>query len=237
MRLLVWNCRMGLGKKRQLLYELGPDVAVVSECSRDSTKACQGDGFETCWWGNNKNKGLGVVARKPWTLAPGSSPRQKWIAPVCVGGPQDFLLIAVWASAVGTVREMNYVGQTYEALIRHPKWFSGGLPLVMAGDLNSNSSLDPGRKIRQHRTVVELLDKRGIVSAYHSYFGEEQGAETRPTYYFWHREERRFHLDYIFLPRSWMERVTDLGVGSFETWRAVSDHMPVWVDLADALPR
>ena len=103
----------------------------------------------------------------------------------------------------------------------------------MGGDLNSNSSLDPGRKIRKHATVVELLGERGIVSAYHSYFREEHGAETRPTYYFWHREQRPFHLGYIFLPRSWMERVTNLGIGSFKTWRAVSDHMPVWVDMKD----
>jgi exonuclease III len=236
-RLLVWNCCMGLGKERQLLYELRPDIAVVSECSCDSMRACEADGFQTCWWGTNKNKGLGVVARKPWTLGPGRSPSQKWIAPVRVRGPEDFLLIAVWASAVGTLREMNYVGQTYEALIRHPKWFSGGCPVVMGGDLNSNSSLDPGRKIRQHRRVVELLARRGIVSAYHSYFGEEHGAETRPTYYFWHREPRPFHLDYIFLPRSWMKRVTDLGVGSFATWRRASDHMPLWVDLADVNSR
>jgi exonuclease III len=237
MRFLAWNCRMGLVKKRHLLYELHPDVAVVPECSRDSMQVCQGDGFQTCWWGSDRNKGLGVVAKKPWALEPGRSPRQKWIAPVWVRGPQDFLLIAVWACPVGTVREMNYVGQTYEALMRHRNWFSAGCPVVMGGDLNSNSSLDAGRKIRKHRTVVELLGQRGIVSAYHSYFREEHGAETRPTYYFWHRRERQFHLDYIFLPRSWMERVTDLGVGSFETWRAVSDHMPVWVDLADALPR
>jgi hypothetical protein len=143
-------------------------------------KVCQGDGFQTCWWGSHRNKGLGVVARKPWALEPGRSPRQKWIAPVRVRGPQDFLLIAVWACPVGTVREMNYVGQTYEALMRHRNWFSGGCPVV-GGDLNSNSSLDAGRRIRKHRTVVELLGQRGIVSAYHFYFRGEHGAETRPT--------------------------------------------------------
>jgi len=224
---------MGLGKKRDLLYGLQPDLAVVPECSRDTTRLCQDDGFETCWWGENKNKGLGVLARKPWTLEPGPAPRQKWIASAWVRGPQEFLLIAVWACPVGTRREFNYVGQTYEALVRHPRWFAHGCPVVLCGDLNSNTSLDPGRKIRKHSAVVDLLVRKGLVSAYHTFFSEDHGAETRPTYYFWHRQERQFHLDYIFLPCRWMERVTDVRVGAFTTWKRASDHMPLCVDLAD----
>jgi exonuclease III len=225
---------MGLAKKRDLLYGLQPDLAVVPECSRATMRLCQEEGFETCWWGKNQNKGLGVIARKPWTLKPGPTPRQKWIASAWVRGPQEFLLIAVWACPIGRVREFNYVGQTYEALIRHPRWFADGRPVVVCGDFNSNTSLDPGRKIRKHSAVVDLLVRKGIVSAYHSFFSEQHGAETRPTYYFWHRQERPFHLDYIFLPCSWMELVTDVRVGAFPAWRGSSDHMPVWVDLADS---
>jgi exonuclease III len=225
---------MGLAKKRDLLYGLQPDLAVVPECSRATMRLCQEEGFETCWWGKNQNKGLGVIARKPWTLKPGPTPRQKWIASAWVRGPQEFLLIAVWACPIGRVREFNYVGQTYEALIRHPRWFADGRPVVVCGDFNSNTSLDPGRKIRKHSAVVDLLVRKGIVSAYHSFFSEQHGAETRPTYYFWHRQERPFHLDYIFLPCSWMELVTDVKVGAFPAWRGSSDHMPVWVDLADS---
>jgi exonuclease III len=225
---------MGLGKKRELLYALKPDLAVVPECSRDAMRVCQEDGFETCWWGKNRNKGLGVLARKPWKLQPGPEPRQKWIASAWVRAPQDFLLIAVWACPVGTVREFNYVGQTYEALVRHPGWFGRGGPVVLCGDFNSNTSLDSGRRIRKHSAIVDRLCRKGVVSAYHTFFSENHGAETQPTYYFWHRQERQFHLDYIFLPGSWMERVTDVKVGAFKAWKGASDHMPVWVDLADS---
>jgi exonuclease III len=225
---------MGLGKKRNLLYRLQPDLAVVPECSRDTMRLCREDGFDTSWWGENKNKGLGVLARKPWTLEPGPAPRQKWIASTWVRGPQQFLLIAVWACPVGTVREFNYVGQTYKALVRHPRWFAPGLPVVLCGDLNSNTSLDAGRKVHKHSAVVDLLVRKGMVSAYHAFFSEKHGAETRPTFYFWHRQERQFHLDYIFLPCSWMERVTDVRVGTFAAWKRASDHMPLWVDLADS---
>jgi exonuclease III len=233
MRIVVWNCRMGLAKKRHLLYQLTPDIAVIPECSQASMQICQADGFQSCWWGSNQNKGLGILVKHPRMLKAGRPPRQKWIAPAWVRGPRDFLLLAVWACPIGSVRELNYVGQTYEALIRHPKWFCNASPVMIGGDLNSNTSLDAGRRIRKHSVVVQLLKDRGIVSAYHSFFGEPHGAETRPTYYFWHRQERPFHLDYVFLPERWMSSVTNVEVGSFSQWKAASDHMPVWVDIAD----
>ena len=59
---------MALAKKRELLYQLRPDIAVIPECSRDSMLACKQDGFDTCWWGENKHKGLGVLVAKPWFL-------------------------------------------------------------------------------------------------------------------------------------------------------------------------
>jgi exonuclease III len=245
-RIVVWNCRMALGKKRKLLYQLRPQIAVIPECSRDSMLECKADGFDTCWWGANRHKGLGVIAAKPWALEPGSAPgdklrparprrvqpQQKWIAPVRVHGPCDFLLLCVWACPVGREREKNYVGQTYEAVIRHPDWFTRDIPTVICGDFNSNTIFDPGRKVRKHSTVVQLLSDRGLRSAYHAFFSEDHGKETRPTYYFWHRKERGFHIDYIFVPQGWMEHVSDFRIGTYHKWRAASDHMPIFADIA-----
>jgi exonuclease III len=243
-RIVVWNCRMALAKKRDLLYSLRPDIAVIPECSRDSMAVCEEDGFDTRWWGENKHKGLGVLAARPYTLEAGSrpgrapkrlrQPAQRWIAPIWVRGPRDFLLLPVWACPVGTKREENYVGQTYDAIVRHPQWFAENTSSVICGDFNSNIIFDSGRKKKTHASVVELLAGRGLASAYHEFFSERHGAETQPTYYFWHRQERSFHIDYIFLPRVWMNSVVDFKVGSYGQWRAASDHMPIVVDLADA---
>ena len=224
---------MALGKKRELLYHLRPDIAVVPECSRDSMLACKQDGFDTCWWGENQHKGLGVLAARPWTLEAECKPRQRWIAPVLVRGRCDFRLVCVWACPVGGQREKNYVGQIYEAIVRHPKWFAGPTPTVICGDFNSNTIFDPGRKKRTHSAVVELLAARGLISAYHGFFSEPHGAETRPTYYFWHRKERCFHIDYIFVPGSWMDRVVDFKIGTYKKWGPASDHVPLLVDIAE----
>ena len=237
MRIVAWNCRMGFAKKRELLYRLCPDIAVISECSHDSMLASKQDGYDSCWWGENKNKGLGVLSRKPWGLErvgnPGAQPLQKWIAPVRVQGPTEFLLLAVWAGRVGDRKEMNYVGQIHEAIVSHPEWFAGDRPVMIGGDFNSNKIWDGGRKVRNHSAVVKLLLDRSLVSAYHTFFVEEHGKETRPTYYFWHRKDRCFHIDYIFVPRRWSSQIRDVKVGTYKTWRPASDHAPVLVDIAE----
>jgi exonuclease III len=229
---------MGFAKKRELLYKLSPDIAVISECSRDSMILCKEESFDSCWWGENKNKGLGVLAQKPWTLEPfgkpGLQPRQKWIAPVRVRGPLDFLLIAVWAGRVGNVKEMNYVGQVYQAVETNPSWFTPARPIVICGDFNSNAIWDSERKIRNHSALVRLMRDRHLVSAYHSHASEQQGKETRYTHFHRFSDEPRsiFHIDYIFLPETW--RVENVEIGTYEQWcRSTprSDHAPVVVDV------
>jgi exonuclease III len=69
------------------------------------------------------------------------------------------------------------------------------------------------------------------VSAYHSIRGEPHGAETTSTYFMYARPERGFHIDYVFLPRSWLERVEAVEVGSPEKWLSHSDHCPLTVDV------
>ena len=73
---------MGFGKKREVLYALKPDVAVIPECSQDAVKLCADDGYSTCWWGDKKHKGLAVIASKRWTLEVGSPPTRS-------GSPQS----------------------------------------------------------------------------------------------------------------------------------------------------
>jgi hypothetical protein len=69
MRIVVWNCRMGFGKKRDILYALKPDISVIPECSQDAVNLCAGDGYSGCWWGDKKHKGLAL---------PQSSGLSKW---------------------------------------------------------------------------------------------------------------------------------------------------------------
>jgi hypothetical protein len=69
------------------------------------------------------------------------------------------------------------------------------------------------------------------VSAYHSRYAEAQGRETRPTFFLYRHRQRPYHIDYCFLPATWLGRIRDVKVGGHAAWAAKSDHMPLTVDL------
>lgn len=121
-----------------------------------------------------------------------------------MGGTANFLLLAVWACPVGHWKELNYIGHAFEAVKWHNRWFNHELQTVICGDFNSNAIFDHGRMKRNHTAVVTMLEDKNVLSAYHTFFSEELGAETEPTYYSWHRKSRPFHIDYVFLPREWI---------------------------------
>ena len=80
---------------------------------------------------------------------------------------------------------------------------------------------------------MDLMSARGLVSAYHEFFGEAQGRETRPTCYLLWKKARPYHLDYCFVPKAWARRIRRVEVGSYEDWARHSDHRPLVVELAE----
>jgi endonuclease/exonuclease/phosphatase family metal-dependent hydrolase len=221
---------MGFQKKAHHVAALHPDIAVIPECGRSSLAALEEYEYTGAWVGSNEHKGLGVFVRKPWRLRPLCRPKQRWIAAVDVEGRVSPLrVIAVWACKVGEFKANNYIGQVYEAFLGNPDWFACPRTIV-AGDFNSNSSWDYARPIGNHTAVVEILQKHGIVSAYHEFFEEEQGKETRKTLDFRKDRQNRFHIDYVFIPKAWRARLRKVSIGNHK-WTALSDHRPMIVDV------
>jgi endonuclease/exonuclease/phosphatase family metal-dependent hydrolase len=46
---------------------------------------------------------------------------------------------------------------------------------------------------------------------------------------FYRHQDKPFHIDYVFVPKS--SRLRSVEVGSFPEWGHLSDHVPVVVDL------
>jgi exonuclease III len=230
MRIVVWNCKMAFSRKWQFLQNLSPDIAVIPECSKNSIETAAKCGFDCRWFGENPHKGLGVLIAKPWVIVESKEPQNKWIVPLQISGPANFLLIAVWASQVSKNPKDNYIVQVHRAVKANPGWFNGQ-PVVLCGDFNSNAIWDKKRKEGNHSAVVKFLADRNIVSAYHHFFLEDHGRETRPTHYLWHHENRSFHIDYVFLPENWATRIREVEVGKYLEWTKFSDHVPLVVNL------
>jgi exodeoxyribonuclease-3 len=230
MRIITWNCQGGFDKKATDLFGLAPDVAVIQECSKRASTSDSHAGYAYLWVGSNNNKGLAVFCRREWAMQQIHKPEQKWIVPITVGAPTPFTLIAVWACKVGARKRDQYIGQVYQFLRADSVFFRG--PVVVAGDFNSNMMWDEGEGAGGHSDVVRMLEERGLVSAYHASFNENQGAESRPTEYFFRHKDKPYHVDYIFVPKLWLPRLRSVDVGSYAQWSRLSDHCPVVADVS-----
>ena len=81
-----------------------------------------------------------------------------------------------------------------------------------------------------HSDVVNDLKAIGLESCYHQVAGEDQGKETRPTFFMYRKVEKPYHIDYAFLSQALLPNAK-LEIGDIDTWLEHSDHMPVVVDI------
>jgi len=232
---------MALNRKFGALRDTKPDIAIVSECAhpRRLRALARQEWLEhdPVWIGGNPDKGLAVFAFNRYSarLSKPFYRALQHIAPVHVEGPVECNVLAVWAQNAGrTAPRKNQPGPLQTALVRYERFLSDR-PSVVAGDLNSNAIWDkPGWRIN-HTATVKMLEGLGLVSAYHAVRGEPQGRETTPTLYWRNRTKDgpTYHIDYVFLPGRWIDRVRDLSVGTFEDWcgSGLSDHVPIIVDI------
>jgi hypothetical protein len=226
-RLVTWNCCSGpLARKLSDLDAFEADIAVVPECPRIPEQP-----GAIVWTGARPAKGLAVFARGPWQVRRVRAPRglPRYALPVQVSGPESFLLLAIWAQphpTVPYVRGMHRAVRTCRSLMQVQ-------PAVLLGDFNSNTIWDGEHPTdRSHSALVRYLGEMGLVSAYHERYAEEQGRETRPTFFLYRHLKRPYHIDYCFVPATWLGRIRDVTVGDHGAWASKSDHMPLTVDVA-----
>lgn len=221
MRLTTWNCCTGpLERKLAALRTLRSDIAVVPECPQLPS------GPQCYWLGENPRKGLAILTRAPWVVAPVPLSRRlpRYVQPLEVSGPDSFLLVAVWAMNVGRDR---YVRGLHRAIDRVAGLIASR-PTVIMGDFNANTIWD-----HEHpdplcfSALADKLGRLGLVSAYHAHRAEAHGSESRATFYFYRHRHRPYHIDYCFIPQGWLPRLEKVAVGRHAKWFRHSDHVPV----------
>lgn len=233
MRLIVWNCQGGFKSKKKFsdLQNENPDIAIVPECLKSDAEEMTLLGYEVQWAGDPGIKGLAVFSTKGWHLEVIATSTAKWILPVKVTGPENFILLAVW-SCPDPKSKISYVSMLYEELKSHKEWFPK-TPVIVAGDFNSNPKLDRIGVAPNHGSIVSLLGERGLASAYHLRHEANHGDEKQKTFYMGRKEDRPHHIDFIFLPCGWEKRITSIEALPYSTWRNRSDHCPLVLDLND----
>ena len=220
MRLATWNCQSGLDANWEELEKLAADVVAVQECGSSTPEQAAARGWSCEWQHGTYHKGLVVLARSPYEIDVRED-SEPFAVSVIISGPTRFRFVGFWAMSPKAAR-YTYTRQATRLIERLPE---DGLPTVIAGDFNASKS-------RAHLINVERLGGLDLVSAYHVHHTvEHSGEEEHPTSYFLWNENRKFHMDFVFVPRAWnIERVD---VGTFEdyTLRRLSDHVPVIVTV------
>ena len=225
-KLVTWNCCRGAyTTKAPLLDVLMPDIAVIQECARPLAES------ETClWFGDNPRQGIAIQSALPYRLKrlPILEDVPKYIIPVSVLGPINFTLLAVWSKANQPHR---YIEAVVKAVQMYRDLFVSS-PMVLIGDLNSNCIWDATHpRDLNHSALVALLSSFGLVSAYHVFYDEAHGQESRPTYYFQWKANRPYHIDYCFIPAAWAGNLRRVEIGGFDEWKQHSDHRPLLVEI------
>lgn len=222
---------MGLQRKLAALRSLQPDIAVLSEVAcpeklrRQVHELC---GLPIVWVGDKKDKGLAVLSFNGDELALDRSYRSanQYVAPVQVNGPRSFRLLAVWDHNDRKEGLNKRPGPLLRTLDDSSE-FCQNDDLVVAGDFNNNPQWDRPNGPNNMLRITQELMKRGLVSLYHHRTGLPFGGEVQATY--WHHRTKPYHIDYIFVPTTWLKNLMSFEIGTFEEWcgTGLSDHAPL----------
>lgn len=232
MRLITWNCRVGgFRKKAKHIAPFRPDVLAVQEVEPlDDVLLFAGDDQPTFRdrIGDPAfpKRAIGMFSYTDVELAPvdGAPCQYCFRRYRARHGEVLFQVVGVWTWAT-KFRETSY-RQVIDGVREHGMWISQA-PTVILGDFNDNGSYRSGHWAE----LLALLQPLGLVSAYHEHFQEPFGAESRPTHYFKGNQNAPSHLDYCLVPKAWAGRIRTVSVGAYDDWHAVSDHVPLIVDL------
>lgn len=230
MRLMTWNCRVGaFRRKAARVAGFRPDVLVVPEVEHiDGEMFLDGDPqptFRQRCGGSDAPRGLGVFGYTDTRLQPAfDDSTALWgfwpFTAECAGS--KFQVVGVWTYKVKGHPATSY-RQAHQGLERYRSWIRQA-PTVLIGDFNTSGG-------RPWKELIELTDSFGLVSAYHAFFKEEPGTESRPTHFHRGGSASTSHVDYCFIPRDWAEKELRVQVGEHHDWQEVSDHVPLIVDV------
>lgn len=223
MRIVSWNCNGRFRDKFCEIKSLNADIYVIEECedpAQSKQKEYQAFASNSVWVGDNKNKGLGIFARKGINIENNNWETLCLRNFVSVKINNDFDLVGVWACD-------PYIEEYY--IYQYINYNLYNSRTIIIGDFNSNKKWDKKHSQRSHSNVVAKLEGKDLVSAYHYVMHENQGEETQYTFFMHRNREKSYHIDYCFIDKT---RINNFVVDyKTDKWLKYSDHLPIVLDI------
>lgn len=244
MKIVTWNCCGKFREDYEAIFKEDADIYVIQECENpdaDYAKYKQYkevvDEYNYKWVGDIHYKGLGIFAKKDINLEEieVSDGGFKHFLPLRVN--DSFNLLGVWAMGEDKDERLNpYVEMIHDYFNANESLFDKNL--VMCGDLNSSVVFDGHHKAKDdegnpkdHTHLNEKLNEKGLFSAYHDLYKEEQGKETKHTFYQARHLNDYYHLDHVYAKKGVVKKLKIL---DHRTWINLSDHLPVVFEIDES---
>lgn len=222
MKIVSWNAGMKFREKFKILDErYHADLYIIQECedpARSKNKEYQEFAQNYLWIVDNKNKGLGVFARKDKKLEKVELDNHylRHMLPFKFEGK---LFFGIWAY-MRYVEDLVVYFSVYQKMLEEN-------PIII-GDFNSSVIWDKEHGNRTQTVLNADLEKYGLYSAYHYLNHENQGEETQATFCLYRHADRPFYINYCYCNPN---EVKKFQIGNFDEWSGLSDHMPLEVEI------
>jgi endonuclease/exonuclease/phosphatase family metal-dependent hydrolase len=225
-RLIAWNCHHGsLAARLADLANYRADIVFLQECTPPENHPAVGH-FVTRCIGPRKSIALGSPNGR-YCLSELECPPSAGRACVAaaVSGPATFTALGIWSQGPAYADDAMRVIEAHGDVLRQG-------PAVVMGDFNVGARLRGERTpSKGHRRIVGALADLGLVSAYHAFHRVEHGRERHATYCHQFKAVHSWHIDFCFVPVSWVDCVMGVRVIAGARWAKRSDHFPLMVDL------
>ncbi len=235
MRVLLWNCCNGLGRKEQIeqFKSFAPDLAIIPEIKEKNIAGLTPS--DSVWKTNNFSnpspKGLGVLSFNGIGLKALTADEDMEIfLPLRVEtGRATFNLLAVWNfySACKQGRFRGVEGEKcleWEALRHYKTLMSDGF--LMVGDFNFGPTFSEPAFLHMCRT----LQMSSVISLYHQFFALPESCSEHAT--FKTPNGIFHHLDHFFGSPQFVSNMQRFSVTPFDQV-ILSDHAPVLVEFSE----
>lgn len=246
MKIVSWNCAGKFREDYEEIFKQNADIYVIPECEdpkdgREEYKEYKEfvenfAGNNIFWKGDLHYKGLGVFLRKDFNVDEIKGLDENFKNFIALRVNDSFNLLGVWAMTIDDEKD-TYVEMIHGYFdANYDKIFDENL--IMCGDFNSNTKWDDDHKKykdnynndKNHTNLNIKLNNKGLYSAYHNQYDEEQGKETKPTFYLHYHLDEPSHIDYVYAKKG---RISKFEILDSEKWIDLSDHMPIVFEFED----